>query len=245
MPRGDISDRTDTKIYWIADNISADGFPNVEKALRDPEGLLAIGGDLKPDRLLHAYQSGIFPWFNRGQPVLWWSPDPRCVLKPEAMHISTSLNKTLRKGLYRVTFNEAFDQVIRLCAEPRAGFADTWISEEMIKAYTALYNLGHILSVECWDQNELVGGLYGVVIGKVYFGESMFSRKRDASKVALVHLVRLLEAHGFRLIDCQIYSSHLQSLGASEMPRHEFISLLRTYCDLDEKCDWTRLGKPA
>jgi len=240
MIRLDPSNKTDSKIYWIAENISADDFPDVHSALHDPEGLLAIGGDLGPTRLLHAYQQGIFPWYNHGQPVLWWSPDPRCVLLPEEIHISSSLAKVLRKDRFRISFNQAFDRVIRMCAEPRDGIPDTWISGEIIKAYRDLYDLGHVLSVECWEGNELVGGLYGVVIGKVYFGESMFSRVSNASKVALVHLADQLRRNGFRLIDCQIWSRHLQSLGARTIPRHDFVNLLEKFCRTGGEYDWPR-----
>jgi len=228
------------KLYWVADNILADGFPDVNSALRDPDGLLAIGGDLDMDRLLDAYRRGIFPWYSQGQPVLWWSPDPRCVLKPDEIHISRSLKKTLRQNLFKVTFNQAFDKIIRKCAEPRKGNADTWITEDIIHAYTALYNHGHILSVECWYEGDLVGGLYGVVIGKIYFGESMFSRMPDASKVALIHLGKELQSRNFRLIDCQIYSRHLNRLGAKPIARKLFVSILKNYCNKIEIYNWPK-----
>jgi leucyl/phenylalanyl-tRNA--protein transferase len=238
MIRLDPSNKTHSKIYWIAENISADDFPDVDSALHEPEGLLAIGGDLGPTRLLHAYQQGIFPWYNPGQPVLWWSPDPRCVLLPEEIHISSSLAKLLRKDRFRISFNQVFDRVIHMCAEPRDGNPDTWISAEIIRAYTELHKLGHILSVECWEGNQLVGGLYGVVIGQVYFGESMFSRVANASKVALVHLADELRRKGFRLIDCQIWSRHLHSLGARNIPRQEFVNLLEKFCGSGREYVW-------
>jgi leucyl/phenylalanyl-tRNA--protein transferase len=228
------------KLYWVAENVTADDFPDVSCALRDPDGLLAIGGDLETGRLLDAYRRGIFPWYSQGQPILWWSPDPRCVLKPDEIHISRSLAKTLRQGRYRVTFNQAFDQVIRKCAGPRKGVADTWITPDIINAYTALYEHGHILSAACWCGDELVGGLYGVVIGKVYFGESMFSTMTDASKVAMVHLGHLLQLNNFRLIDCQVYSRHLNSMGARPIPRNLFINILKSYCDIQETYNWPR-----
>jgi len=227
------------EIYWIADKICANDFPDVNRALKEPDGLLAIGGDLDSSRLLDAYQRGIFPWYNQGQPILWWSPDPRCILEPEQIHISRSLKKILRQGVFKVTCNQAFDQVIRLCAAPRKGVAGTWITEDIIRAYKRLFELGHILSIECWQHQRLAGGVYGVVIGKVYFGESMFSLMPNASKVAMVHLAELLKKHEFRLIDCQLYSTHLDSLGAKNISRSEFISLLGQYCKLPDTYNWT------
>lgn len=225
-------------VYWIADKVIAPGFPEVESALQDPDGLLAIGGDLQPERLLDAYRRGIFPWYSDGQPILWWSPDPRCVLFPDAIHISASLRKVLRKNRFRVTFNQAFDQVIRLCAAPRRGRPETWISADIIDAYTELYRSGNILSVECWHAGQLVGGVYGVVIGNVYFGESMFSKMANASKIALVHLGAMLHSRNFPLIDCQVYSAHLQSLGASMITRERFTAILEQHCIPIVKHDW-------
>lgn len=231
-------ERAGNKLYWVADNVIAEDFPDVDSALRDPDGLLAIGGDLDPGRLLDAYRRGIFPWYSQGQPVLWWSPDPRCVLKPSDVRVSRSLGKTLRRGHLRVTFNRAFERVVRRCAEPRRGNSDTWITSDVETAYTSLYRRGHALSVETWHGDELAGGLYGVVLGRVFFGESMFSRVTDASKVALVHLARQLDARGFRLIDCQIYSRHLSTLGAKPIPRKLFTSILRNYCGGETPRDW-------
>jgi len=233
------------KLYWVADNIIADDFPDVHSALRDPDGLLAIGGDLVPERLLDAYRRGIFPWYSQGQPVLWWSPDPRCVLIPDELKISRSLGKSLRWKPYQVTFNQAFTEVIEKCAGSRRGNPDTWITNEIIRAYSTLHTLGHALSVECWHNGDLVGGLYGVVIDKVFFGESMFSTMADASKVALVHLVRQLQSRGFQLIDCQITSKHLQSLGAKALPRDEFIKLLSAYCIDNKPYHWSEAGLPT
>ena len=218
------------QLYWVAENIIANGFPPVTSALRDPDGLLAIGGDLSPATLLDAYQRGIFPWYSSGQPILWWSPNPRCVLELDNLRISNSLKKTLRKGVYQVSFNRCFDQVIDACSQPRRENEDTWITRDMSYAYRQLHRLGHAISIETWRQGELAGGLYGVVIGRVFFGESMFSRQPDASKVALVHLIENLKQKQFRIIDCQVHSRHLQSMGATPMARDLFVNLLSHYC---------------
>ena len=209
-------------------------FPNVRHALRQPNGLLAAGGDLNPQRLISAYQHGIFPWFNVGDPILWWSPDPRTVLFPEHIHIARSLGKRLRRRQFEVTLDRAFTAVIHACAAPR-GHADepasgTWILPEMIAAYEQLHRLGISHSVEVWAGEQLVGGLYGVAIGQAFFGESMFSRTTDASKVALVYLCQALHERGFGLIDCQMRTEHLMRLGAVEMPRAAFVARLRRYC---------------
>jgi leucyl/phenylalanyl-tRNA---protein transferase len=218
------------KLYWVADNIIGDSFPSVNSALRDPDGLLAIGGDLSVNRLLDAYRKGIFPWYSQGQPVLWWSPDPRCILIPEEIQISKSLKKLLRRNKFNITYNMAFDEVIRKCAEPRTGNPGTWITDEIICAYKELFKSKHIISVEVWHNKLLVGGLYGVTIGKVFFGESMFSTTSNASKVAIVNLSHFLKSKNYRLIDCQIHSTHLQTLGARLIPREEFINTLEHYC---------------
>jgi len=222
------------KLYWVADNIIADDFPPVESALRDPDGLLAIGGDLTSERLINAYKSGIFPWYSSGQPVLWWSPDPRCILIPGEVQISKSLNKTLKKGIFEVTFNQSFHTVINKCAQPRNGNPDTWITDEIIEAYSKLEFMGKIISVETWHKGEIVGGLYGVTIGKVFFGESMFSNMNDASKIALVKLSSNLMNKGYKLIDCQIYSKHLQSLGAKSVSRKIFSNMLKQFCSVND-----------
>ncbi|MBI2994112.1 MAG: leucyl/phenylalanyl-tRNA--protein transferase [Gammaproteobacteria bacterium] len=216
----------------------ADHFPPVQSALRDPDGLLAIGGDLKAERLLDAYRLGIFPWFSQGQPILWWSPNPRCVLEPEALKISRSLGKTLRKRRFRVTFNQAFNEVVRACAGPRKSTRDTWLTRDMAVAYYRLHVLGHALSVECWNGQKLVGGLYGVCIGRIFFGESMFNTETDASKVALAHLAHELRQRTFRLIDCQVHSRHLQSLGAVPMSRNLFVNILKQECAAPARHDW-------
>lgn len=209
-----------------------DAFPPVEEAMEDPPGLLAAGGDLSVDRLLQAYRLGIFPWYEEGQPILWWTPEPRAVLFPENLKVSRSLNKTLRARRFTITMDQAFHSVIQLCAEHRPGQNGTWITQEMTQAYIALYRTGHAHSVEAWLDNTLVGGLYGVSIGKVFFGESMFSLVSDASKVAFVHLVKQLEAWSFPVIDCQIESSHLNSLGSHTISRREFSNLLKKHCSL-------------
>jgi len=229
---------TGQQLYWVADNVISNRFPDVNKALRDPDGLLAIGGDLAVPRLLDAYRRGIFPWYSAGQPILWWSPNPRCILEPGKLKISRSLRKTLRRQHFRITFNQAYPEVITACAQPRHGAPETWITDAMADAYTMLYEQGHGLSVECWHDDELVGGLYGVVIGRIFFGESMFSSMSDASKVALVYLARELQQRDFRLIDCQIHSRHLQSLGARPIPRDLFINILKHDCDKATPRDW-------
>lgn len=202
-------------------------FPPVSKALRSPNGLLCAGGDLSPQRLIEAYRHGIFPWFSEGDPILWWSPDPRMVLFPDELNVSRSLRKAVQRGLYETRVDTAFSDVMRECAAPRDGQHGTWIMPEMISAYTALHHLGFAHSVESWRDGELVGGLYGVALGKVFFGESMFTRAPDASKVALVRLVERLRAASYRVIDCQQATAHLASLGAREIPRKEFAKLLQ------------------
>ncbi|MEE4252833.1 MAG: leucyl/phenylalanyl-tRNA--protein transferase [Desulfuromusa sp.] len=197
-------------------------FPPVEAA--EDYGLLAVGGDLSPERLLLAYSLGIFPWYNPGEPILWWSPDPRCVLFPNSLHISRSLKRFMRKQLYRVSLNEHFSGVIYWCRRLRVGSdgSGTWITPEMKKAYIRLHQLGFAHSVECWDGDQLVGGLYGICIGRFFFGESMFSRSKNASKVVLVHLMAHLQKQGFALLDCQQTTDHLVSMGAEEISRKEF-----------------------
>ncbi len=202
-------------------------FPPLEQALREPNGLLAMGGHLSPERLMDAYRRGIFPWFNEGDPVLWWSPDPRMVLFPAEFTVSRSLHKTLRRGGYEVRTDTAFEQVMRACAAPRPGQAGTWIHEGMIAAYTVLHRMGHAHSVETWVDGVLAGGLYGVAIGRMFYGESMFSRRTDASKIALSHLAKQLVRWNFGMIDCQMNTRHLASLGAREIPRNEFVLRLQ------------------
>jgi leucyl/phenylalanyl-tRNA---protein transferase len=205
-------------------------FPPIEQALDDPPGLLAIGGDLSPERLLAAYDQGIFPWYQddeENSPILWWSPDPRMVLKPANVHVSTSLRKIIRKGSYRISMDTAFKHVISQCASLRAHREGTWITDEMQQAYITLHQLGHAHSVEVWDSELLVGGLYGVSLGRMFFGESMFSLQDNVSKIAFVALCRQLQAWDYVLIDCQLPTAHLRSLGAAAMPRSEFAEVLR------------------
>jgi len=200
-------------------------FPPVE--LAEPEGLLAIGGDLGAERLLKAYSLGIFPWFSEGMPLLWWSPDPRMVLLPPELRVSRSLERLIRKGSFMVTIDKAFGDVIRNCVAVHADRSGgTWITEEMVEAYTALHHQGYAHSVETWQENALVGGLYGISLGGAFFGESMFTLSSNASKVAFVSLVRLLDNHGFAMVDCQMETSHLARFGARKIPRGEFIRLL-------------------
>ncbi|TNC97023.1 MAG: leucyl/phenylalanyl-tRNA--protein transferase [Gallionellaceae bacterium] len=202
-------------------------FPPASQALAQPNGLLAAGGDLSAGRLLDAYRNGIFPWFSPGDPILWWSPDPRMVLFPTDFKLTASLRKTIKKLEFEVRTDYAFEQVMRSCAAPRKGESGTWIVEDMIDAYLELHRLGCAHSIEIWMKGELVGGLYGVAIGKMFFGESMFSRRTDGSKIAFAHMTRQLERWGFGMIDCQMYTSHLASLGAHEIPRAEFIARLQ------------------
>jgi leucyl/phenylalanyl-tRNA--protein transferase len=224
--------------FWLDPDDPDTRFPDVGLALTEPDGLLAIGGDLSVPRLLEAYRQGIFPWYGQGQPILWWSPDPRLVLFPEALRVSRSLRKTLRKGRFAVTMDTDFPAVINACAGPRDGEEGTWITRAMQVAYIRLHESGHAHSVECRLDGELVGGLYGVAIGRVFFGESMFARTSDASKVAFVWLVRQLQRWGFRLIDCQVHTGHLASLGACDISRQEFSRLLAGSWPLPAPPDW-------
>ncbi len=203
-------------------------FPDPDSALDDPNGLLAFGGDLRPERLLAAYRLGIFPWYQESQPILWWSPDPRAVLLPASIHVSRSLKRLLRRFPYRVSIDLAFDAVVAACAEPTADRPETWITPAMQRAYGRLHQLGHAHSVEVWAGDTLVGGLYGLARGRVFFGESMFSRCDSASKVALVHLCGQLRQWGFALIDCQVGNDHTYAMGAVDVARAEFLDLLAT-----------------
>ncbi|MGE0486872.1 MAG: leucyl/phenylalanyl-tRNA--protein transferase [Gammaproteobacteria bacterium] len=209
-------------LYWVGARCLAADFPPTSHALADPDGLLAIGGDLGPSRLLDAYAHGIFPWYSDGQPVLWWAPAIRAVLEPADVEISRSLAKRLRNGGFEVSFDTDFAAVITACAAPRADATGTWITAAMQAAYTTLHHGGYAHSVECRRDGELVGGLYGVALGRVFCGESMFSCVRDASKVAFVQLCRWLAGWGYGLVDCQLPTAHLASLGAIEMPRAAF-----------------------
>ena len=203
-------------------------FPNHDESNKD--GLIAVGGDLSVERLMHAYHLGIFPWFNEGQPLFWWSPDPRMILLPESFKVSKSLKKTILSNKYKITLNTSFEEVINCCSKiKRKGQQGTWITNNMITAYLQLHKKGHAQSVEVWSDNQLVGGLYGIHLKekKIFCGESMFSKKNNASKIAFYYLVKKLKTENYRLIDCQMYTSHLESLGAQEIPRHEFLKYLK------------------
>jgi len=211
-------------IPWLE---RSDPFPPLATALDDPNGLLAAGGSLDSDRLVDAYRRGIFPWSSEGQPILWWSPDPRMVLRVADFKLSRSLRKRVRAGVFEIRIDTAFDAVMAACAEPREGQAGTWITAEMRVAYGELHRRGYAHSVESWRDGVLVGGLYGVALGRVFFGESMFARETDASKVALAYLVAILRAQRVPLIDCQQETAHLAAMGARPMPRAAFVAALR------------------
>lgn len=217
--------------FWIEPDSDPAQFPDPKYALEEPDGLLAVGADLSPARLLNAYRQGIFPWYSDGQPILWWSPNPRAVLYPEKLRISRSLKKSLRKRPFHVTLDSDFAAVIEACSEPRPDQEGTWITAGMKQAYLQLHRIGFAHSVECWEGENLVGGLYGVSLGKVFFGESMFARRSDASKIAFAHLVEQLREWNFGLIDCQVHTGHLASLGAEDIPREEFLQLLDRWCE--------------
>ena len=212
-------------------NNSREDFPPLTKALTDPDGLLAAGGCLSEKRLLKAYRSGIFPWYSPDEPILWWSPNPRLVLFPDQLIVSRSLRKKIRQNIFTFTINKAFNQVISACAKPRSYSEGTWISDDIKQAYSRLHQSGYAHSAEAWLNGELVGGLYGIALGKVFFGESMFHTYTDASKVVFVSLVEQLKAWDYQVIDCQVHSEHLASLGAINCERNRFIDLLNQYCD--------------
>ena len=230
-------------IAWLDVNSP---FPDVSKALAEPAGLLAAGADLSPQRLLQAYRPGIFPWFSEGQPILWWSTDPRMVLYTDHFVISDSLKKTLRKiersrhtdGRWEVRFDSAFREVMRACAGPRRNEVGTWISKDIVDGYCGLHRAGYAHSVEVWLDGQLVGGAYGVSIGRMFYGESMFARVSDASKVALAYLVHFLRQHGVQMIDCQQETRHLASLGAAPIPRSQFLQHLRQAIDAPQINFW-------
>ncbi|MCG5494111.1 leucyl/phenylalanyl-tRNA--protein transferase [Ectothiorhodospira variabilis] len=219
-------------LTWLRPGQTDEPFPPVDRALREPNGLLAAGGDLSLPRLLNAYRHGIFPWYEAGQPILWWSPDPRTVIYPENVRVSRSLGKTLRRGEFTVTFDQAFNEVIKGCAGPRRGVDGTWITYGMQQAFTQMHRTGYAHSVEVWREGELVGGLYGVTVGRVFFGESMFSHATDASKVALVVLCRHLQHWGYPLLDCQTPSDHMTRMGAESISRARFSSRLDQLCSV-------------
>ncbi|MBL4607668.1 MAG: leucyl/phenylalanyl-tRNA--protein transferase [Pseudomonadales bacterium] len=230
------------KIPWLSDDNY--DFPPAESALLEPNGLLAGGGDLSTKRLIAAYKQGIFPWYEEDQPILWWSPNPRAVLFPEELKISKSLAKTLRQKRFEVRFDENFEQVIRNCSAPREEEGGTWITEDMILAYCELHNKGIAHCVETWQDGKLTGGLYGVSIGQVFFGESMFSFKANASKIAFVYLVKHLQANHFPMIDCQVGNPHLASLGAREIPLERFKKTIKAHINADPGNAWNVEYRP-
>jgi leucyl/phenylalanyl-tRNA--protein transferase len=221
---------TTGRVTWLSSHDQPDTFPPVEHALREPDGLLAAGGDLSSERLLAAYSGGIFPWYEDGQPLLWWSPDPRCVFRPGDLHVSRRLRREMRRSSLQVRLNTSFGQVIRACAEPRRHQQGTWITRDMISAYERLHSEGWAHSIELFDGDELAGGLYGIGIGRAFFGESMFSGRSNASKYALLYLDCMMQAGTLGVVDCQVQSSHLLALGAATIPRSDFIALLGRLC---------------
>jgi leucyl/phenylalanyl-tRNA--protein transferase len=231
-------------LVWLGEHVEPDWFPPVDQALRDPPGLLAAGGDLQPTRLLAAYERGVFPWYSAQQPILWWSPDPRMVLFPNEFIISRSLRKTLRNGPYTTEVDRDFGATIRECAAPRRSGPETWLNADMIGAYEQLFSLGFAHSIETYRGAELVGGLYGLRLGSIFFGESMFSRANDASKVAMARLVEECRGRGIVLIDCQVASAHLATLGAREVSRNEFVALLRRHARRDPNENWAQTPLP-
>ena len=228
---------TGGQIAWLSESDPPDAFPPVDLALREPDGLLAAGGDLGSARLLEAYRRGIFPWYEDGQPLLWWSPDPRCVFRPGDLHVSRRLRRELRGSHLDITFNTAFAEVVRACAAPRRYSDGTWITAAMTEAYCRLHDEGWAHSIEIRDGEALVGGLYGIAIGRAFFGESMFSGRPNTSKMALVQLDRLMADGRFGLVDCQLTSAHLLGLGATVMPRARFTQLVAELCEPPEPFD--------
>lgn len=235
------------EMRWLGPPGSESRFPDPASALSWPNGLLAAGGDLSPERLLAAYRLGIFPWYEAGQPILWWSPDPRAVIFPHELHIARRLRRFLSREPFDVSFDQEFDAVVRGCARGETPGTGTWITPEMISAYGRLHALGHAHSVEVWAGDALVGGLYGVAVGRVFFAESMFSRQANASKAALVSLAQALRARDFLLIDCQLPSRHLSTMGAREIPRRDFLALLSqgTGTAPPEAAAWPSPRRPA
>lgn len=220
-----------TRISWLSPSDPPDAFPDIESALAEPGGLLAAGGDLGSARLLEAYRRGIFPWYEEGQPILWWSPDPRCVFLPGDLHVSRRLQQQMRNSAAELRFNNAFDEVIRACAGARKSQQGTWITDDMTAAYETLHAEGWAHSIEIWENGELTGGVYGLLIGKAFFGESMFSARANTSKMALLGLTQYPQEFGLELIDCQVVSEHLLTLGASIIPRSEFAAILNRACN--------------
>jgi leucyl/phenylalanyl-tRNA--protein transferase len=229
-------------ISWLT--ADKDNFPGVDNALEEPNGLLAAGGDLSPERLINAYSKGIFPWFDDDQPILWWSPNPRAIIIPNQLHCSRSMKKTIRKSTLHYTFDQAFNDVIQLCGSVREHNQGTWITAEMRAAYQQLHHHGYAHSIEIWNKQELVGGLYGVAIGKVFFGESMFSLLADTSKMAMLAIAIHLDKCGYKLIDCQVENDHLFTMGAVLMTRDDFIkSLINLVHIVPDKHPWDTSSK--
>jgi len=219
------------RVVWLGPNDPPEAFPPIQAALVEPDGLLAAGGDLSEERLLYAYRHGIFPWYDEGQPILWWSPDPRCVLKLPDYHVARRLRRQMSASTAELTINRSFADVVRACAGPRRSQQDTWITDDMFAAYQALHRSGWAHSIEIREDKRLVGGVYGLAIGRVFFGESMFSTTANASKLALLGLCNILKNNAFELIDCQVVSQHLLTLGATMMPRSAFTAVLVGACN--------------
>lgn len=219
------------RIVWLSPSDAPEAFPNVADALTDPDGLLAAGGDLDSARILFAYRKGIFPWYDDGQPILWWSPDPRCILRPADLHLSRRLRQQIRNSGAELRFNQAFPDVIRACAGERKSQQGTWITGDMMAAFEQLHGDGWAHSIEVWEDKQLVGGIYGLCIGRVFFGESMFSARPNTSKMALLGLTLHMQAEGLELLDCQVVSQHLMTLGATTIDRAEFTKILDRACD--------------
>lgn len=227
------------------DDLAPDRFPDPRRALADPNGLLAFGGDLSPQRLLAAYRQGIFPWYSEGDPLLWWSPDPRCVFASDGVHVSHSLRKALRRCGWEWSMNRAFEAVMRACAAPRARQDGTWITAGMLTAYTNLHLLGHAHSLEIWDGDALVGGLYGVAAGRAFSAESMFSLRTNASKAALVALAGVLRQRGCPQIDAQVPNPHLARMGARTLARAAYLAELARLVEMPAPRDWPRRRAPV
>jgi leucyl/phenylalanyl-tRNA--protein transferase len=221
---------SNNRVIWLSADDPPESFPPVTRALSEPDGLLAAGGDLNKERLLYAYRNGIFPWYEEGQPLLWWSPDPRCVFFPGDFHVSRSMQRDLRRSTTEIRINTAFSEVVHECAGPRRSEQGTWITPAMKEAYEDLHQEGWAHSIEVWQSGKLTGGLYGLVIGKAFFGESMFSLTSNASKLALLYVANRLNAGDIELLDCQVESGHLTRLGARVIPRCEFVRSLDSAC---------------
>lgn len=226
-----------SRITWLVADDPVDAFPDIHEAMLEPNGLLAAGGDLSTDRLLHSYQNGIFPWFDDGQPILWWSPDPRCILRPADFNTSRRMRRSIASSCATISFNQSFTDVIHACAGPRRSEQGTWITDDMINAYELLHAKGWAHSIEVRENGALTGGLYGIAIGRVFFAESMFSHTSNASKLAMLALCEALEENDFAMIDCQVESPHLMTLGAVSISRQEFADVLDSACPEQTRFD--------